>query len=401
MRDDGDSALSAWSDSRTAHRTMQLLRDLLPELTHIQFLTDPVPVWQASAEAAGFVKAEANRSETLAALLPPTGLPATATEIDDLVQSIINAASAVLLATEPPTARLGGGRWPAFWAAPFAEAGWVLADAVRPALWDDGFVPLDCKEGLLLFVDPERVDLPRSWPAAMVHPHRASELTVMVENRFRAELAAFDQRHAETHAELQRLLNEHLAAIDALAADRTRLALDVAVLAERQRRADAERPSNAHETPTPSRWSAARLLRRKLFPAGEVIIAPVAAASPVDQTVIDLFDEEYYRAQVPHAGPDALAHYLAVGEAAGRRPNPWFDPAYYRRNNPDVTEAGLGAFEHYCRWGAQEGRQASVEFHTGFYLASYPDVQASGVHPMLHFAFVGRHEGRGAVPPLQ
>jgi hypothetical protein len=45
------------------------------------------------------------------------------------------------------------------------------------------------------------------------------------------------------------------------------------------------------------------------------------------------FDRDWYNARNPdvvRVGIDALAHYLRYGEAEGRHPSLWFDPAWYR-----------------------------------------------------------------------
>jgi hypothetical protein len=46
------------------------------------------------------------------------------------------------------------------------------------------------------------------------------------------------------------------------------------------------------------------------------------------------FDRDWYLARHPdvrQVGMDPLAHYLRYGEAEGRFPSPWFNPAWYRR----------------------------------------------------------------------
>src|ERR1700676_4625685 len=45
------------------------------------------------------------------------------------------------------------------------------------------------------------------------------------------------------------------------------------------------------------------------------------------------FDRDWYLGRNPdvlRVGRDPLAHYLRYGEAEGRRPSPWFNPAWYR-----------------------------------------------------------------------
>lgn len=149
-----------------------------------------------------------------------------------------------------------------------------------------------------------------------------------------------------------------------------------------------------------------------------------------------LFDESYYaevNADVSNSGRDALAHYVAWGDKEGRRPNPVFDPAYYRANtngytrsvsallhyiwvgchrdfspsawfdnalyiqqNKDVALSGINPLAHFLRWGGQEGRSPSNDFDTRYYVQAYPDVAESGINPLLHYVLKGRHEGRWA-----
>jgi hypothetical protein len=45
------------------------------------------------------------------------------------------------------------------------------------------------------------------------------------------------------------------------------------------------------------------------------------------------FDRAWYLIRNPdvlRVGIDPLAHYLRYGEAEGRYPSPWFNPAWYR-----------------------------------------------------------------------
>lgn len=57
----------------------------------------------------------------------------------------------------------------------------------------------------------------------------------------------------------------------------------------------------------------------------------------------------------------ALIHYLLVGSHTGLQPRPGFDPAGYRRRNPDIGAAGYEAFAHYFRFGRHEGRSPDAE----------------------------------------
>jgi hypothetical protein len=60
------------------------------------------------------------------------------------------------------------------------------------------------------------------------------------------------------------------------------------------------------------------------------------------------FDKTWYllwNPDVARAGIDPLAHYLRYGEAEGRHPSPWFDPAWYRAAyGVPANEAALSHF---------------------------------------------------------
>ncbi len=130
------------------------------------------------------------------------------------------------------------------------------------------------------------------------------------------------------------------------------------------------------------------------------------------------------------AGMDPLLHYVTWGEAEGRRPIAWFDPAWYRawhavppgelclahflrlrrtglvspikefdaahylRTYPDVALAGVDPFEHYLTQGWREDRQPHAGFDGAFYRARYLRNQPDEV-PLLHYI---RHRGDADLP---
>ena len=59
--------------------------------------------------------------------------------------------------------------------------------------------------------------------------------------------------------------------------------------------------------------------------------------------------------------PDSnrLLHFCRYGWREGRKPNQYFDPAWYLEHNPDVRAAGMNPLLHYMRHGDQEGRRRS------------------------------------------
>lgn len=71
------------------------------------------------------------------------------------------------------------------------------------------------------------------------------------------------------------------------------------------------------------------------------------------------FDDNWYTTQYPdvaRAGIDALEHFLKLGAAEGRWPNPYFDPYAYLVANPDVRQAGINPLLHYILYGRKERR---------------------------------------------
>lgn len=146
------------------------------------------------------------------------------------------------------------------------------------------------------------------------------------------------------------------------------------------------------------------------------------------------FDPAFYLEQNPDvraAGLDPLLHYIWAGEREGRRPVPYFDPAWYRtrfslpegesplahflrerhrgtvspipqfdaawylQTYPDVAEAGMDPFEHYLIQGFREGRDPSPDFDTRFYRQRYLRGR-SETNPLLHYL---RHRGEPGIHP--
>ncbi|MBZ9937684.1 glycosyltransferase [Mesorhizobium sp. BR1-1-16] len=101
-------------------------------------------------------------------------------------------------------------------------------------------------------------------------------------------------------------------------------------------------------------WDAARLAQRPSGPDqlrydDERDIALIEAS--------DLFDASFYEgtANALALGMSPVAHYVKYGEASGLSPSAAFDPDFYKRLYPDVTE---GRLSHYLMFGRNEGRSA-------------------------------------------
>ncbi len=75
--------------------------------------------------------------------------------------------------------------------------------------------------------------------------------------------------------------------------------------------------------------------------------------------VTEHLDAGYYAARyddIRAAGCDAALHYATTGWRERRRPNAWFDTAYYLDSNRDVAEAQVNPLWHYLVRGQDEGR---------------------------------------------
>jgi SAM-dependent methyltransferase len=96
----------------------------------------------------------------------------------EFVASLVRHADAILFSAAIP--RQGGEnhlneQWPEYWAALFAEHGYVAVDYLRPRVWHHPEVELWYQQNLLMFVRPQRLDAaPRlsatDKPLSLVHP---------------------------------------------------------------------------------------------------------------------------------------------------------------------------------------------------------------------------------------
>lgn len=108
-----------------------------------------------------------------------------------------------------------------------------------------------------------------------------------------------------------------------------------------------------------------------------------------------LFDTAFYLRENPEVlaeGLDPLWHYIDVGVAEGRRPNPLFDPSWYLARYPEAAAAAGGPLEYYATVGEAKGHSPHPLFDTAFYLSEYPDVAAAGMSPLYHFLHHGLTE---------
>jgi Ca2+-binding RTX toxin-like protein len=128
-----------------------------------------------------------------------------------------------------------------------------------------------------------------------------------------------------------------------------------------------------------------------------LVIDPKPMSNHLDVLVDDADYNRLYP-DVAAAGIDPDAHYASSGRSEGRKPNEYFDPAWYLLQNPDVAAAGVDPLEHYMASGWKEGRNPSAQFDVHSYLVANPDVAAAGIDPLYHYLAAGRAEGRAAYP---
>jgi glycosyltransferase involved in cell wall biosynthesis len=122
--------------------------------------------------------------------------------------------------------------------------------------------------------------------------------------------------------------------------------------------------------------------------------------SPAKQALtiakLGLFDEDWYLASysdVRAAGFDPIIHYVNLGDAEGRRPNAFFDPAFYRSQFVEQPLQSVGALYHYAVLGESIGLRASGAFSPRRYLVSNAKLQGWLDKPLTHFLHLGRAGG--------
>src|SRR3954465_2902291 len=75
-----------------------------------------------------------------------------------------------------------------------------------------------------------------------------------------------------------------------------------------------------------------------------------------------LFSTEFYLSNysdIAAAEVDPFEHFLHYGFQEGRCPNPYFEPLWYLKNNPDVQEVQEQPLVHLCGvW--RQGRAPSI-----------------------------------------
>ena len=113
------------------------------------------------------------------------------------------------------------------------------------------------------------------------------------------------------------------------------------------------------------------------------------------------YQQTYLSGSVFYPWPEL--HYAIIGERLGFRPNPFFDPAYYRKAlAASGVTAGSSLLTFYSEQGVQRREDPSAEFNHHWYGWQNPDwVQHSvSPHPMRHMLEVGLPERRDPSPRI-
>ena len=134
----------------------------------------------------------------------------------------------------------------------------------------------------------------------------------------------------------------------------------------------------------------------------------ISTLSPVEKAVAavnatGLLQEEWYRNENPDVAKAGMApaeHYVRYGEQENRRPNPYFDPAWYKKRAKGARKFDGPALVHFAQIGWKNGRSPSSFFSTALYLQEYPDVAASGQNSLYYHLTKGRFEGKAAFPTM-
>ncbi len=150
-----------------------------------------------------------------------------------------------------------------------------------------------------------------------------------------------------------------------------------------------------------------------------------------------LFDRQFYNEtyQLDFAtDTEAIEHFVRAGADLGKRPNFYFDPAWYLGQYPEAVKADAQPLLHYLEHGDQEGVQPSPLFEPTWYRRTYKipadvnslahyltnrrsgrfspvsdfdliyyaerrqDVVGAGVDPFEYFLLAGHREGHSASP---
>ncbi|RRV80968.1 CDP-glycerol glycerophosphotransferase family protein [Stutzerimonas stutzeri] len=104
------------------------------------------------------------------------------------------------------------------------------------------------------------------------------------------------------------------------------------------------------------------------------------------------FLDEWYLENYPEVAQlrvDPLDDYLSGGAEAGRKPNPFFDDDFYRKQNPGLP-AGMLPLLHYCTEGWKAFRSPGPGFNAWWYRINYMGAGDETLSPLAHYLRYGQ-----------
>ena len=78
-----------------------------------------------------------------------------------------------------------------------------------------------------------------------------------------------------------------------------------------------------------------------------------------------------------------LCHYILLGEAAGLRPVPWFDPAWYRATY--ALPSGTSALGHFLAHRRSQAFSPNAAFDVAWYMARHGAKIGPNRDPFAHY----------------
>jgi len=96
------------------------------------------------------------------------------------------------------------------------------------------------------------------------------------------------------------------------------------------------------------------------------------------------------QAMVLAPGQSAIQAFLSEGADALVPPNPWFDPAFYALQAPDIPEGGMARIRHFLLQGDARFLRPSQAFNPQLYASRYHLQITDDMGPLQHYLSIGR-----------
>jgi serralysin len=124
------------------------------------------------------------------------------------------------------------------------------------------------------------------------------------------------------------------------------------------------------------------------------------ATTTLPLSLVDLYDENFYRARYPELNSlgsrELYQHLLTIGLTEGRNFSPYFDLSFYRNSNPALANlSNRQLIDDFLTRGVDAGLRFSPYLDLNVYRASNPDLASlSNRELFLQFRDSGADEGR-------